>query len=276
MPSALASGDQTVFWWKGNVTPPRSHDDWAALVRAVLRHLIDRYGLDEVRTWPIEVWNEPNLTASGRAPTRPRTSGSTRRRPARSRTSTRRCRWAARCCRRGPTSGGRRSPTSSPPRDVPVDFVSRHAYSSGPAQHVPFGVYQAFEPPQALLDQFDAPRRHLAGTALAGLPVHISEFNTSYRPDNPIHDTAWNAAYLAPVLAGGGDLVDSFSYWTFCDVFEEENIPTSLFHGGFGLLTHRQVRASRRSTCTRSWLAWAPPCLAAARTTWCAATTTAA
>ena len=37
MPSALASGDQTVFWWKGNVTPPRSHDDWAALVRAVLR-----------------------------------------------------------------------------------------------------------------------------------------------------------------------------------------------------------------------------------------------
>ena len=44
------------------------------------------------------------------------------------------------------------------------------------------------------------------------------------------------------MLAGGGDLVDSFSYWTFCDVFEEADIPTSLFHGGFGLLTHRQVR----------------------------------
>ena len=111
-------------------------------------------------------------------------------------------------------------------RDVPIDFVSRHAYSSGPVQQVPFGVYQTFERPQELLDQFDAPRRHLEGTALAGLPVHISEFNTSYRPDNPVHDTAWNAAYLAPVLAGGGDLVDSFSYWTFCDVFEEADIPT--------------------------------------------------
>ena len=71
--------------------------------------------------------------------------------------------------------------------------------------------------------------------------MHITEFNTSYRPDNPIHDTACNAAYLAPVLAGGGDLVDSFSYWTFSDVFEEAGVPTSLFHGGFGLLTHRQI-----------------------------------
>ena len=62
MPTALASGDQTVFWWQGNVTPPRDHREWAALVRAVVGHLVDRYGLQEVRTWPIEVWNEPNLT----------------------------------------------------------------------------------------------------------------------------------------------------------------------------------------------------------------------
>src|SRR5690606_18219476 len=27
MPSGLASGDQTVFWWKGNVTPPRDHGE---------------------------------------------------------------------------------------------------------------------------------------------------------------------------------------------------------------------------------------------------------
>ena len=57
-----------------------------------------------------------------------------------------------------------------------------------------------------------------------------------------MHDTAFNAAYLAKVLSQGGDLAQSFSYWTFCDVFEEENIPTALFHGGFGLLTHQQVK----------------------------------
>ncbi|WP_159461057.1 GH39 family glycosyl hydrolase, partial [Streptomyces viridosporus] len=42
------------------------------------------------------------------------------------------------------------------------------------------------------------------------LPLHITEFNSSYRPDNPIHDTAFHAAYLAPVLVNGGDLADSF------------------------------------------------------------------
>ena len=72
--------------------------------------------------------------------------------------------------------------------------------------------------------------------------MHITEFNSSYRPDNPIHDTAFHAAYLAPVVAAGGDLVDSFSYWTFSDMFEEAGVPTSLFHGGFGLLTHRQIK----------------------------------
>ncbi|WP_425325647.1 GH39 family glycosyl hydrolase [Propioniciclava soli] len=62
MPEALASGDQTVFWWRGNVTPPRDLSAWCDLVRALLEHLIARYGLEEVLTWPIEVWNEPNLT----------------------------------------------------------------------------------------------------------------------------------------------------------------------------------------------------------------------
>jgi xylan 1,4-beta-xylosidase len=107
---------------------------------------------------------------------------------------------------------------------------------------VPFGVHQTLAPAVTLLDQFAQPQQQLQDTALAGLPVHITEYNSSYRPDNPIHDTAFHAAYLAPVVAAGGDLVDSFSYWTFSDMFEEAGVPTSLFHGGFGLLTHRQIK----------------------------------
>jgi len=61
MPEALASGSQTVFWWKGNVTPPRVWDEWADLVTALTQHWIERYGAEEVRSWPFEVWNEPNL-----------------------------------------------------------------------------------------------------------------------------------------------------------------------------------------------------------------------
>ncbi|WP_432135914.1 GH39 family glycosyl hydrolase [Streptomyces sp. bgisy154] len=242
MPDGLASGEQTVFWWRGNVTPPRDHRQWAALVRATLTHLVDRYGLDEVRTWPIEVWNEPNLTDFWQ--------------DADEKAYHRLYEITAHTVKEvdaGLQVGG---PAISPGADpwlvrfaeftaeheVPLDFVSRHAYTSGPAQHVPFGSHQTLAPASDLLHQFGTPRQQLKGTRYAELPVHITEFNSSYCPDNPIHDTAFNAAYLAPVLASGGDLADSFSYWTFSDMFEEAGVPTALFHGGFGLLTHRQVR----------------------------------
>ncbi|MET8123348.1 xylan 1,4-beta-xylosidase [Micromonospora sp. NPDC005189] len=242
MPSGLASGDQTVFWWRGNVTPPRSFTEWADLVRATVAHLVDRYGLDEVRGWPIEVWNEPNLVPFWQGADRDAYH--------------RLYEVSALAVKEVDASLQVGGPAISPgaddwlmpfaefvtDRQVPVDFVSRHAYTSGPAQHVPFGTHQTLAPATELLTQFAAPRRHLAGTPLADLPVHITEFNSSYRTDNPIHDTAFHAAYLAPVLAAGGDLVDSFSYWTFSDMFEEEGVPAALFHGGFGLLTHRQIK----------------------------------
>ncbi|MFF4833050.1 xylan 1,4-beta-xylosidase [Streptomyces sp. NPDC001315] len=242
MPGELASGEQTVFWWRGNVTPPRSHREWADLVRATLTHLVDRYGLDEVRTWPIEVWNEPNLPDFWEG--------------ADEAAYHRLYEVSAHAVKEVDASLQVGGPALSPGaddwlerfaefterREVPVDFVSKHAYTSGPAQHVPFGVHQTLAPATGLLDQFAATRDRLKGSRLAELPAYITEFNSSYRPDNPVHDTAFHAAYLAPVLAAGGDHVDSFSYWTFSDVFEETGIPTALFHGGFGLLTHRQVK----------------------------------
>ncbi len=238
MPEELASGSDTVFWWKGNITPPRSYEEWSRLVSALLRHLIDRHGIDEVRTWPIEVWNEPNLTVFWK--------------DADQAEYFRLYEATARTVKdvddRLQVGGPAISPGADDwwvpfaefveGREVPVDFLAFHAYTSGPAQNVPFGTYQTLRHPHDLLRQFGAPAQLLAGSPLAARPKHVTEFNSSYRPDNPIHDTAYNAAYLAPVLANGGDLVDSFSYWTLSDVFEEAGVPTSLFHGGFGLLTH--------------------------------------
>lgn len=157
MPAGLASGERTVFWWRGNVTPPRSHQEWAALVRATLAHLVDRYGLDEVRTWPIEVWNEPNLPDFWEG--------------ADEKAYHRLYEVTARAVKEVDASLRVGGPALSPGaddwldrfaefverHDVPVDFVSKHAYTSGPAQHVPFGVHQTLGPAQGLIDQFATP-----------------------------------------------------------------------------------------------------------------------
>src|ERR1700761_3552346 len=42
--------------------PPKDYAKWEALVQAVVAHLVDRYGKDEVLTWYFEVWNEPDIS----------------------------------------------------------------------------------------------------------------------------------------------------------------------------------------------------------------------
>ena len=44
MPSALASGNQTIFWWKGNTTPPKDYLKWGNLIRNLILHSTECYG----------------------------------------------------------------------------------------------------------------------------------------------------------------------------------------------------------------------------------------
>ena len=63
-PSEIATVKNTTFWWHPNGSPPADYDKWAALVQAFVEHCVVRYGIDEVRRWYFEVWNEPNLYES--------------------------------------------------------------------------------------------------------------------------------------------------------------------------------------------------------------------
>ena len=62
MPRDLAvDPSKTVFDYGAIVSPPKDWDRWEALVHDLTAHLVDRYGLEEVRRWAFEVWNEANL-----------------------------------------------------------------------------------------------------------------------------------------------------------------------------------------------------------------------
>src|SRR5262249_37586778 len=61
MPTALASGEQTVFFYRANVTPPTDYEAWNAFITALVAHWRERYGVHELRQWYFEVWNEANL-----------------------------------------------------------------------------------------------------------------------------------------------------------------------------------------------------------------------
>jgi xylan 1,4-beta-xylosidase len=42
MPSALASGSHPVFWYRGNVTPPKDYGKWRDFIAAFTAHITER------------------------------------------------------------------------------------------------------------------------------------------------------------------------------------------------------------------------------------------
>ena len=67
MPEALSTGPPPYrhdFPRTGITTgwawPPSDYDRWGELIEAWAEHMVGRYGMDRVRTWPWEVWNEPD------------------------------------------------------------------------------------------------------------------------------------------------------------------------------------------------------------------------
>ena len=62
MPRKLSATDKLhAFWYKPYPNPPKDYGRWGELVEAFTRHLVERYGIDEVSRWYFEVWNEPNI-----------------------------------------------------------------------------------------------------------------------------------------------------------------------------------------------------------------------
>jgi xylan 1,4-beta-xylosidase len=61
LPKWMASDDKTVFTSKCPACPPKDLADWRKLVSTTVRQLVERYGIEEVRTWHFETWNEPNI-----------------------------------------------------------------------------------------------------------------------------------------------------------------------------------------------------------------------
>lgn len=243
MPKKLARGTQTVFYWKGNTTPPKSYDDWRALIQALLRHLCDRYGTEEVVTWPVEVWNEPNLPgfwehadmeeyfklfkesfeAVKEVDSRFRVGG-----PA--------------VCGGSDKVWIKAFMEFCHNNKIAVDFVTRHHYTTEFPDYVGHYGYAELMDPENKEDGFadlHSTREIIDGyPEYKGLEIHITEFNTSYIPNCPLHDTNQNAAYIAHQLSRLGDDNESYSYWTFGDIFEEGGVPFTPFHGGFGLVAN--------------------------------------
>ena len=240
-PGALASGSQTIFWWKGNTTQPKDPKKWADFITAFVTHLQERYGHDEVKTWYFEVWNEPNLegffkgkqedyfklyanTARAIKSVSPdyRVGG-----PA-----TAGCAWVPEFI------------SFCSKNSVPVDFISTHDYcvQAGFLDENGSAGTVFSQDPTALYSNIRRVRKQIQDSPLPNLQLHMTEWSASYTPSDPIHDSYHSAAFILDKIKNTGPAADSMSYWTFTDIFEEAGPRFTPFHGGFGLMNYEDIR----------------------------------
>jgi xylan 1,4-beta-xylosidase len=221
MPAAIASDpEQTVFAYGGIICPPRDWAEWREVVRALVSHLVERYGSDEVRSWAFEVWNEPNLevfwtgsqqdylrmydeaaAAVKAVDPQLRVGGP----------STAAGEWIEALTAHAEENG------------TPLDFVTSHTYGNLP------------------VDTRGSLQRH----GFDSIPTWWTEWGVGSTHFGAIHDGVLGAPF---VLSGFQDVqgrMEALAYWVISDHFEELGRPPRLFHNGFGLLTVGNLRKPR-------------------------------
>ncbi|MFN8529367.1 MAG: beta-xylosidase [Anaerolineae bacterium] len=247
MPYALASSEETVFWWKGNITPPKDWERWEWLIQQFVRHVIERYGQDEVRRWYFEVWNEPDLTifwkdanfeaymelyertarAIKQVDSALKVGG-----PA----------SAASSFYPGKAPWGKEFLTRCREKNLPVDFFSTHPYPTFHPVDLEGKWYMTWDGPDRLMVDLTGYEKTLAETGYSHLEKHYTEWSSSPSPRDPTHDTAFLAPFIIQNNLRGRGHADSLSFWVVSDIFEEVRLGDLPFHGGFGLVNTQGLK----------------------------------
>jgi xylan 1,4-beta-xylosidase len=222
MPHDLASDPtRTVFAYEAIISPPRDWDRWADLVTALTAHLVDRYGIEEIRDrWSFEVWNEANLdvfwsgseeeylqlydvtVAAVRKVDEALVVGGP---------SSAAAQWVESLIEHAEESG------------APIDFVSTHTYGSPP------------------LDLRPILSRH----GRDDVKIWWTEWGPGSQHFHLVGDSVFAATFLLDGMASSMGRLDALSHWVASDHFEELGRPQRLGHGGFGLLTVGNLRKPR-------------------------------
>ncbi|HTV96214.1 MAG TPA: hypothetical protein VME42_09415 [Steroidobacteraceae bacterium] len=224
MPQRLASGDRKFGFYAANVSPPTSNEAWGAFIHTFVAHLIDRYGLAAVSSWPFEVWNEPNLpyfwsgtqqqyfelyrasaVAIKSIDSKLQVGGP----------STARAQWLpqlAAYCEQSNT---------------PIDFFSTHVYA-GDDQKTLFGAAEHYPPSDVIPEAVHRSREEIDATVFRGRPLWLTEWSS----DSP--------AMIAHVITACLPYCRAMSPWALSGTYEELGVADTILSegGSWGMMTH--------------------------------------
>ena len=245
VPTELATVPGTVFWWKANGCPPKDYDKWYFLVKGTVEHLVERYGLDEVRKWFFEVWNEPNLGSFWR--------GTQEQYFKLYEVSVDAVKSVCKDLRvGGPSTSGADFRENlgylkafikfCEEKKLPVDFFSAHPYPTYWPLDTDGNEQMGYMKKEICTKFIDNMKNIINHSAYRDAEIHLTEWNSSPSPRDLIHDTPFEAPFILYNITQSFGKIDSLGYWAFTDIFEENGPGEDEFHGGFGLITNSGIK----------------------------------
>jgi xylan 1,4-beta-xylosidase len=232
MPKKLAFNPDALhpFWYKQNVSPPKSMERWDDLIKHFGQHLVDRYGIDEVAQWYFEVWNEPNIDFWNGVPQQKsyfdlyaHTARTLKAVSSRLRVG-------------GPSTAAAHWITDflkfTKENQVPVDFVSTHGYADDTVEDL-FGTKEEIPMDDRVCRAVAKVRGEIKASSMPNQPLFWTEWNVQGMKES--RDTIFVGPALANTVRECDGLSEMMSFWTFSDVFEEGGPVPKPFVGMFGL-----------------------------------------
>ncbi|MGL5955356.1 MAG: GH39 family glycosyl hydrolase [Brevinema sp.] len=241
MPKELASGDTTLFKYASYVSPPKDYEVWKLLVKETIQAIVNRYGIEEALTWKFEVWNEPDLenfwagtqeeyfklykyaTEAVKSVHSDLLVGG----PA-----TSKCMWVKDMI------------DYCDSNKVPLDFITTHHYSCDISFDAGYEDKPIHFRGQSIMKQevqkvYDIVQHSSAKQK----PIHFTEWNVS-----PIHedvyakDSEYTAVFALSTLRDVSEYVNSYSFWTITDIFEESGPSLDPFTGKYGFVNIHGIK----------------------------------
>lgn len=257
MPLELASGDTTTFVWKMNVTTPKDYNEWYDLCKAFTSHMVDRYGLDEVKKWYFEVWNEPNITGFW---------------PYTMEEYYKLYEYTVKAVKAvnedlkvgGPASAGgayvKEIIEYCTEKNLPLDFVSTHAYPVGDQCEYPDRTKAPYETGRYIRERFKEIQELVKNSNRPDLEIHWTEWNTQSAKSsdkldwdldpslglswslNPTVDLHFGASSVAKEMLSVMNYCDSVAYWVISDFFEEYGAKFTPYSCTYGMITRDNIK----------------------------------
>lgn len=249
MPQDLASEkNKTIYSDNYNTSAPLDQNEWNDMVKNLIEHCIERYGLESVKEWKFIPWSQPDSSPKQFAFNSDEEFFYFYRNTYETIKSINKDLHVL-------------SPELLPITDKSFNFMKKFINYCTINQCMPESLSLLYfseenideltnnylhgkyffvnhdiilsNNPDKMNNYLNKIRGYLNSNNI-NLPIYITAFNYTITQHHPILDTLFNANYVIKNYVDNSNLINSYSYWHISD-FENNSLASDLFYGGSGM-----------------------------------------